>query len=219
VSARLLRFSLGAYALLLRAYPAAYRRRYEREMQQVFRDVCKDTLRQSGARGLLGLWLPALWDWVNALSRAWLAKGRHGMNDPIERQLGDLAWAIVTGLRSAYSLPQVLEVLARLAPQPAAGECQRVVEALREGADLPAALAGWQQPAAPASLRRLARCLSSGPSESGSLLEDLDTFSADLLRECGSDTAFYPALRQEAEDLGAEVPAHVRQWLERSNPA
>ncbi len=52
------------YNLFLLAYPAPFRREYGAQMAQVFRDECRDTLRQTGSAGLMGLWLGTLIDLV-----------------------------------------------------------------------------------------------------------------------------------------------------------
>jgi hypothetical protein len=57
------------YRILLVAYPAEFRQRYGAEMAQVFRTCCRVSYNSSGARGVLRLWLPTLWDWAwSALS-------------------------------------------------------------------------------------------------------------------------------------------------------
>jgi hypothetical protein len=50
------------YQGLLFAYPAAHRREYGGLMAQVFRDMCRDSYRQKGFVGLVGLWRRVLAD-------------------------------------------------------------------------------------------------------------------------------------------------------------
>lgn len=59
---KMLSFSNRIYSLLLRAYPAPFRREYGRDMTQVFRDDMRGTLRESGAGALFGLWFIILID-------------------------------------------------------------------------------------------------------------------------------------------------------------
>jgi hypothetical protein len=66
---RALILSDRAYRILLAVYPAKFRQRYGPEMAQVFRTCCRAAYDSSGASGVLGLWLPTLWDW------AWSAVG------------------------------------------------------------------------------------------------------------------------------------------------
>ena len=50
------------YRLFLRAYPAAFRREYGSRMAHVFRDSCRDALRQRGLFALIPFWLQTLSD-------------------------------------------------------------------------------------------------------------------------------------------------------------
>ncbi len=52
------------YQILLVAYPAEHRREYGPLMAQLFRDLCRDTYQRSGLLGLVGVWIPTLWDLV-----------------------------------------------------------------------------------------------------------------------------------------------------------
>ncbi len=127
----------------------------------------------------------------------------------LDRQLGDLVWSIATGLRAGYSLRQVFEALAAEAPEPAASACKRLLAELDQGLEFSAALASWQRAIPSAALARLVEVLkqpAQSARQSGSLADLLDPLSEDLLRDCGSDPAFYAAMRQEAEQLGAKVP-------------
>ncbi len=64
----LLRVSDRIFQLVLAAYPSEFRRIYGKPMAQVFRDCCRDIYQQSGAGGVIVLWIAALYDIVvNAL--------------------------------------------------------------------------------------------------------------------------------------------------------
>ncbi|OHB85524.1 MAG: hypothetical protein A2V98_17410 [Planctomycetes bacterium RBG_16_64_12] len=63
-SSRLVEVSVRMYRTLLRAYPAAFRRRYGMEMTQVFRDMAKAAARRRGALGLIALWFRVVPDLV-----------------------------------------------------------------------------------------------------------------------------------------------------------
>lgn len=67
----LLVFSDRLYQILLQAYPVAYRERFAGEMAQVYRSLCRETYAQSGASGVLRLWLPVLCDWMRATFHQW----------------------------------------------------------------------------------------------------------------------------------------------------
>jgi hypothetical protein len=59
------------YRLMLGAYPAAFRRRYADEMAQVFRALCREAYKGSGAGGLARLWAATGWDWAGAVLYQW----------------------------------------------------------------------------------------------------------------------------------------------------
>ena len=54
------------YRILLFAYPRAYRLEYGIQMEQLFRDLCRDTYRRKGIIGLVQLWGRLLLDTVLA---------------------------------------------------------------------------------------------------------------------------------------------------------
>ncbi len=58
----MLRASERVYRVLLTLYPRDFRREYGWQMLQVFRDVCRDALRQGGALALILWWGTALFD-------------------------------------------------------------------------------------------------------------------------------------------------------------
>lgn len=76
------------YRLLLQVYPAEFRREYGREMQQVFRELCRDELSRSGKFGLLRLWLRTLADLICT------APGEHSIN---MRARNSFAWFVLGG--------------------------------------------------------------------------------------------------------------------------
>lgn len=60
-------FSYWLYDLLLRCYPASFRRVYAREMALAFRDSYREAVRQHGRSGELRLWGVVLYDLVISL--------------------------------------------------------------------------------------------------------------------------------------------------------
>jgi hypothetical protein len=66
-----LAFSERMYRILLRAYPTTFRERFAAEMTQVFGSLCREAYAQSGAGGLLRMWLATLWDWAGATAARW----------------------------------------------------------------------------------------------------------------------------------------------------
>jgi hypothetical protein len=61
-SSRSLEWSVRLYRLLLRAYPASFRRRYACEMAEVFGDMAEAAVERRGGVGLIGLWVRVLPD-------------------------------------------------------------------------------------------------------------------------------------------------------------
>ena len=55
-------FSCQLYGLLLRCYPAQFRRMYAREMMRTFRDSYREAMQQHGRSGMLRLWGVVLYD-------------------------------------------------------------------------------------------------------------------------------------------------------------
>lgn len=209
----LVRFSTRSYERLLRGYPPGYRQRFSGEMSQVFRLLCRDRYRQDGPLGLARLWLPALWDWAWTAADQWmryLVSGRrYPVNGALDQQIGDMVWSIATGLRAGYNLREVFQALSAEAPEPAASACRLLLADLEKGLDLGAALAAWKQALPSAPLARLADLLDHHLRAGGHLPGLLDDLEADLLREYGSDPAYYPAMRREAGQLGAKIPARA----------
>jgi hypothetical protein len=57
-----LSFSDHLYRRFLRAYPAEYRQGFSEDMDQVFRDLCREIYEREGLAGFLELWLTTLFD-------------------------------------------------------------------------------------------------------------------------------------------------------------
>ena len=57
------------YRILLCGYPTGFRRRFGKEMFQVFRANCREAHRATGNSGVLRLWPPILWDWILTAAR------------------------------------------------------------------------------------------------------------------------------------------------------
>jgi len=77
---RALAASQRLYALLLRAYPAAFRAGFGEEMRLLFGDSCRDAWGSGGARALAALWTGTLLDFVTSCLREHAQAWRESMN-------------------------------------------------------------------------------------------------------------------------------------------
>lgn len=211
----ILALSDRVYQRLLLAYPRTFRRHYGPEMAQVFRTCCWIAYRAAGFGGVLGLWPPTLWDWAWTATRERilsLFSGRYDMGDTLalNRQLGDMVWSIVVALRSGYSLRQSLEVIAQEGPEPTAGMCRRLIQDLDKGLSFDQAWADlkatWPSP----YLTRIVETLQEHRQVGGNLATLLDPLVQEIRQAAGSDGAFYPAMREQARQLGARLPEYAR---------
>jgi len=202
------------YRRLLVAYPAEFRQRYGPEMAQVFRTSCRASYHASGAGGVVRLWLPTLWDWAWTAVRERFSVlfRRSMMNDTVsfDRQVGDLVWSMVTGLRAAYSLPQVIEAISLNAPEPTASAFKRLHADLTSGLPLEQGLANLLKAVPSKHLAQVVAVIQEQRKAGGNLAELLAPLVDGILKQVPSDGAFYPAMRQEAEVLGAPLPERVQ---------
>ncbi len=74
------------YRLLLRAYPANFRRDYGRDMEQCFRDACRDACRRHGVLGVVGLWISTLFDLANTAVSEHISEVTHMSPENIVHQ-------------------------------------------------------------------------------------------------------------------------------------
>jgi hypothetical protein len=68
-SSRALRVSERVYRALLAAYPKGFRDAYGQQMEQTFRDLCRDELRCGGMGDWSGCGCARAWTWRRPLSR------------------------------------------------------------------------------------------------------------------------------------------------------
>ena len=220
---RSLAVSERVYRRLLAAYPLEFRLRYGREMAQVFRTTCRQAYRASGAAGVARLWPAALWDWVWSAGRERLAAlfRRSSMNATLsfDRQMGDLVWSLATGLFAGYSLQEVIGVLAITAPEPTASAIRRMNADLQAGLSLDEGLTNLLEAVPSRYLKQIIAVIQEQRRSGGNLGHMLAPLVDDFLAQVGSDGAFYPAMRQEAKDLGAQVPERAAEKRAAEKPA
>lgn len=212
---RVLVITERVYHKLLTAYPPEFRQRYGPEMAQVFRTSCRAVYCTAGVAGVLRLWLLTLWDWAWSVARERFSSlfRRSAMNDTLsfDRQLGDLVWSLVTGLFAGYNLRQVIEAIAKEAPEPTAGAFQRLDADLNAGLSLDEGLENLLEAVPSQYLEQVIDVIMEQHRAGGNLAELLEPLVDDILQQVGSDGAFYPAMRKEAEQLGAPLPDRARE--------
>jgi hypothetical protein len=203
------------YRGLLAAYPAEFRRRYGPEMAQVFRSSCRASYRTCGAGGVARLWLPTLWDWAWSAARERFSSlfRRSRMNDTLafDRQMGDLVWSLMTGLFAGYSLPQVIEAISLSAPEPTASAFKRLHADLTAGLPLEQGLANLLKAVPSQHLGQVIAVIEEQRKTGGNLAWLLEPLVDGILKQVPSDGSFYPAMRREAAQLGAQVPERARE--------
>jgi hypothetical protein len=211
---RALSISERAYRRLLAAYPTEFRRRYGPEMAQVFRTACRLKYQASGVSGVARLWPATLWDWAWTVGHERLASlfRRSTMNAtiPFDRQMGDLVWSLATGLFAGYSLPQVIEAISIEAPEPTASVFKRLHDDLEAGLSLDQALANLQKAVPSQHLGRVIAAIREQQKTGGNLGWLLVPLVDEILAQAPSDGSFYPAMRKEAEQLGALLPERAK---------
>jgi hypothetical protein len=106
---RSLTFSTRLYQALLAVYPSEFRRAYGRPMLQVFRDCCRQALRDSGISGLFVLWARTMLD---TMQSAIEEHSQRGVDMSKAKFIKLSGWALLLG-----SLAMVLSFLASTRPE------------------------------------------------------------------------------------------------------
>ncbi len=211
---RALTVSERAYHMLLAAYPADFHQRFGAEMAQVFRASCRAAYRARGPAGVARLWLPALWDWAWSAARERFASfsRRFKMSDTLsyDKQMGDLVWSLMTGLHAAYSLPQVIEAISLEAPEPTASAFKRLHADLTSGLSLEQGLANLHKAVPSQYLDQVIAVIQEQTRTGGNLGDLLAPLVDEILEQVPSDGTFFPAMRREAENLGAPLPERAK---------
>ena len=117
---RAVALSARVYRGCLRAYPAAFRRAYGRDMARVFQDACRDAYHRAGAWGVLLLWGPILRDLVANVTGEHIAalRGREGEIMVVEGRGRSvwLWWAIAGAM--GWGLASAMDALLHLSSLP-----------------------------------------------------------------------------------------------------
>jgi len=89
--------SVQLYRILLTAYPTKFRREFGSYMMQVFRDCCLKTIRQSGANGMIKLWVVTLFDFVQSVISEYARKETEMKKEMKPEDIRMAGWALMVG--------------------------------------------------------------------------------------------------------------------------
>ena len=135
------------------------------------------------------------------------------MNDTaaFDRQAGDMVWSLMTGLFAGYSLPQVIKAISIQAPEPTASAFKRLHADLDAGLTLEQGLANLVKVVPSKHLAQVVAVIEEQRKTGGNLAWLLAPLVDEILQQVPSDGSFYPAMRQEAKDLGAQLPERAQE--------
>lgn len=214
MSNRLLSISVRCYQGLLWAYPSYFRRRFGKEMVQVFHTNCQTVYRESKMYGVLKLWAQTLLDLGLTVVQEQVSNliGGYEMNDTtaFDRQLGDIIWMVTVALRSGYSLPQAIDSLSQETTEPACSIFKQVHKDLQRGLTLDEALTKLKKVVPSTHLAEVLVVIQEHQ-KGDNLANLLAPMAERISQQAGSDPGLYAAMRKQAKILGAALPERVKQ--------
>ncbi len=129
----------------------------------------------------------------------------------LDRQLADMLWVIVTAMRAGYSLRQVFEQLAVMAPEPCAGICRGLVADFKSGFSLSECFDNLKLAVPSTYLAEIATAIQQQQQIGDNLPARLEPIRASIFDQVGSDLAFSRMARDFAGVVGASLPAHLAE--------
>jgi tight adherence protein B len=129
----------------------------------------------------------------------------------LDRQLGDCVYVLVTALRAGYTFRQCLEVMAQVAPEPTVSVFQGLLADLEAGCTYDEAFANAQKTWPSPYLAQIVKTIERNQQTGGNLADQLDPLSEMIYQAVGTDEAFYPEMRNQAQELGNLLPDRVRR--------
>ena len=129
----------------------------------------------------------------------------------LDRQLSDGVYVLATALRAGYTLRQSLEAMAQVAPEPTASLFQGVLADLEAGCTYDEAFAKVQETWPSPHLAHIIETIAQNQRAGGNLADQLAPLSELIYQAVGSDEAFYPAMRLQAQELGNKLPDRVQR--------
>ena len=129
----------------------------------------------------------------------------------LDRQLSDFVIVTALGLRSWYSLRQLMETMSGRAPEPTASVCRGWVAGLEAGCTYDEAFANVQASWPSPYLAQIVETIVRHQQIGGNLADQLDPLSRQIYQAVGTDEAFYPEMRNLADAVKAPLPDRVRE--------
>jgi Flp pilus assembly protein TadB len=129
----------------------------------------------------------------------------------LDRQLSDLVYVLIKALRAGYSLQQSLEAVGESAPEPTAGALKGWLADLDAGCTYDKAFAHMQAAWPSPHLKQIADAIVRDQETGGNLAAQLEPLAERIYQAVGTDKAFYPEMRRQAEQLGGPLPERVRK--------
>jgi Flp pilus assembly protein TadB len=129
----------------------------------------------------------------------------------LDRQLSDFVCVLIKALRSGYSLRQSLEAMAETAPEPTAGAFKGWLADLEAGCTYDEAFAHMQVTWPSPYLAQIVEAILRNQGSGGNPATQLEPLAEQIYQAAGSDEAFYPEMRRQAQQLGGPLPDRVRE--------
>jgi Flp pilus assembly protein TadB len=129
----------------------------------------------------------------------------------LDRQLSDCVYVLVTALRAGYTLRQCIEVMAQVAPEPTISVFQGLLADLETGCTYDEAFANAQKTWPSSYLAQIVELIVQNQQTGGNLADQLAPLSELIYQEVGTDEAFYPEMRHQAQELGNALPDRVQK--------
>lgn len=129
----------------------------------------------------------------------------------LDRQLSDLLYVLMKALRSGYSLRRSLEAVTESAPEPTAGAFKGWLTDLEAGCTYDEAFANLQAAWPSPYLAQIVAAIIRNQKSGGNLAAQLEPLAERIYQAAGTDEAFYPEMRRQAEQLGGPLPERVQK--------
>ena len=133
----------------------------------------------------------------------------------LDRQLSDIVYMLIKALRSGYSVRESLEALAETAPEPAASALKGWLADLESGCTYDEAFvnlqAVWPSPYLAQIVATIVATVPRSQGSGGNLATQLEPLAEQIYQAVGTDQAFYPEMRRQAERLGGPLPDRVQK--------